>query len=324
MAKNKLYSTVADTIGNTPLVRLNRVTEGIKAEIFLKCEFRNPLFSVKDRVARSMIEAAEAAGMLAPGATIVEPTSGNTGIALAALAAAKGLKCRLVMPESMSFERRTLLRMLGAEVIITPKAAGMAGAIALAEKIVARTPGAFSPRQFDNPANPAAHYATTGPEIWDETGGAIDAFIAGVGTGGTISGTMKFLKEKNPNILGIAVEPASSAVLSGGKPGAHGIQGIGAGFVPKNYDASVVDKIVPVETEDALQTARRIAATEGIPIGISSGANVWAALQLATKPEYAGKRIVAIAASTTERYLSTPLAIVAAQEMAALPVTPLD
>ncbi len=320
---NKLHLSFSDTIGDTPIVRLNNVTTGLGAEIFLKCEFRNPLFSIKDLVARAMLEDAEATGQLKPGALIVEPTSGNTGIALAALATAKGYKCCLVMPESMSLERRTLLRMLGAEVVITPASAGMAGSIAVADKILAETPGAFSPRQFDNPANPAAHYKVTGPKIWEATEGTVDAFVASVGTGGTISGTMKFLKEKNPAIRGIAVEPATSAVLSGGKPGTHGIQGIGAGFVPKNYDASVVDEIIPVDTEDAFAISRLVASKEGIPIGISSGATVCAALRLAARPEYSGKRIVAIAASTTERYLSTPLAAVAAKEMKELRTTPL-
>ncbi len=320
---NKLHLSFSDTIGDTPIVRLNNVTTGLGAEIFLKCEFRNPLFSIKDLVARAMLEDAEATGQLKPGALIVEPTSGNTGIALAALATAKGYKCCLVMPESMSLERRTLLRMLGAEVVITPASAGMAGSIAVADKILAETPGAFSPRQFDNPANPVAHYKVTGPKIWEATEGTVDAFVASVGTGGTISGTMKFLKEKNPAIRGIAVEPATSAVLSGGKPGTHGIQGIGAGFVPKNYDASVVDEIIPVDTEDAFAISRLVASKEGIPIGISSGATVCAALRLAARPEYSGKRIVAIAASTTERYLSTPLAAVAAKEMKELRTTPL-
>lgn len=308
------------TIGNTPLVRLNRLTQGCPAEIFLKCEFRNPVFSVKDRVANAMIEAAEAAGKLKPGSVIIEPTSGNTGIALAALAAAKGYRCVLVMPESMSLERRTLLRMLGAEVVITPKTLGMKGAIDYAEKQLREIPNAFGPRQFENPANPAAHYAGTGPEIYEACAGKLDVFLAGIGTGGTFSGTMKFLREKLPAVRGVAVEPAESAVLSGHAPGAHGIQGIGAGFVPGNLDRSLVDEIVPVKTEDALATARALAREEGIPCGISSGANVWAALQLAKRPEFAGKRIVTVAASAVERYLSTPLAAVAAEEMAKLPV----
>ena len=316
----KMTASFIQTIGNTPLVRLNRLAENYPAEIFLKCEFRNPLFSVKDRVARAMIEAAEAAGTLKPGSVIIEPTSGNTGIALAAIAAAKGYKCMLVMPESMSLERRTLLRMLGAEVVITPKNLGMQGAIDYAEKQLREMPNAFGPHQFENPANPDAHYAGTGPEIYAACDGKIDAFVAGIGTGGTFSGTMKFLKEKLPGVCGIAVEPAESAVLSGKAPGAHGIQGIGGGFVPKNLNRSLIDEIVPVKTEDALQTARALARVEGLPCGISSGANVWAALQLAQRPEFAGKRIVAIAASATERYLSTPLAAVAAEEMAKLPV----
>lgn len=309
------------TIGKTPLVRLNRLGDGLKAEILVKCEFRNPLFSVKDRVANAIIESAERAGTLQPGSVIIEPTSGNTGIALAAIAAAKGYKCMLVMPESMSLERRTLLRMLGAEVVITPKALGMKGAIEYAEQQLRITPNSFGPRQFENPANPAAHYAGTGPEIWEACDGKIDAFIAGIGTGGTFSGTMKFLKEKNPAIRGIAVEPAESAVLSGKAPGPHGIQGIGGGFIPANLDRSLIDEIIPVKTDDALETARTLSREEGLPCGISSGANIWAALQIAQRPEFAGKRIVAIAASATERYLSTPLAAVAADEMLKLSVT---
>ncbi|MGN0883648.1 MAG: cysteine synthase A [Candidatus Spyradosoma sp.] len=309
------------TIGKTPLVRLNRLGANLPAEVYLKCEFRNPVFSVKDRIAAAMIDAAEAAGTLTPDSLIMEPTSGNTGIALAAIAAAKGYKCVLVMPESMSLERRTLLRMLGAEVVITPKGRGMAGAIEYVEKKAKEQANVFVPRQFENPANPAAHYATTGPEIWEATGGNVDVFVAGVGTGGTFSGTTRFLKEKNPKLYGVAVEPAESPVLSGGKPGPHGIQGIGAGFVPKNFDASLVDEILPVKTEDALATSRAVARTEGLPVGISSGSTAWAALELAKRPEFAGKRIVAIAASATERYLSTPLAAVAAQEMANLMVS---
>lgn len=316
-----IASSFLQTIGKTPLVRLSRLSDGLNAEILIKCEFRNPLFSVKDRVASAIIDAAERAGTLRPGSVIIEPTSGNTGIALAAIAAAKGYACVLVMPESMSLERRTLLRMLGAEVVITPKALGMQGAIEYAENQLRTLPNAFGPRQFENPANPAAHYAGTGPEIWDACDGKIDAFIAGIGTGGTFSGTMKFLKEKNPNIRGIAVEPAESAVLSGNAPGAHGIQGIGAGFIPKNLDRTLIDEIVPVKTDDALETARALSRQEGLPCGISSGANTWVALQLAKRPEFAGKRIVTIAASATERYLSTPLAAVAADEMLKLSVT---
>ena len=316
----KVQSSFLQTIGRTPLVRLNRIAPDCPAEIFVKCEFRNPLFSVKDRVAKAMIGAAEAAGTLKPGAVIIEPTSGNTGIALAALAAAKGYRCMLVMPESMSLERRTLLRMLGAEVVITPRHLGMKGAIDYAEKQLRELPNAFGPRQFENPANPAAHYAGTGPEIYEALDGQIDAFVAGVGTGGTFSGTMRFLKEKLPQVRGIAVEPAESAVLSGNEPGIHGIQGIGGGFVPKNLDRSLIDEIVPVKTEDALATARALAREEGLPCGISTGANVWTALCLARRPEFAGKHIVTVAASATERYLSTPLAAVAAAEMANLTV----
>lgn len=314
----KAQSSFVQTIGKTPLVRLNRLTQNCPAEIFLKCEFRNPLFSVKDRVANAMIAAAEAEGKLKPGSVIIEPTSGNTGIALAAVAAAKGYRCMLVMPESMSLERRTLLRMLGAEVVITPKNLGMKGAIDYAEKQLRELPNAFGPRQFENPANPAAHYAGTGPEIYEALDRKIDLFVAGVGTGGTFSGTMRFLKEKLPGVRGIAVEPAESAVLSGKTPGAHGIQGIGGGFIPKNLDRSLIDEIVPVKTEDALETARALAREEGLPCGISTGANVWAALRIAQRPEFAGTRIVTVAASATERYLSTPLAAIAAAEMANL------
>lgn len=316
----KLQPSFVQTIGKTPLIRLNRLAPASSAEIFLKCEFRNPLFSVKDRVADAMIRAAEATGALKPGSVIIEPTSGNTGIALAAIAAAKGYKCMLVMPESMSLERRTLLRMLGAEVVITPKNLGMKGAIDYAEKKLREIPNAFGPHQFENPANPAAHYAGTGPEIYDACEGRIDVFIAGIGTGGTFSGTMKFLKEKLPSVYGVAVEPAESAVLSGNAPGAHGIQGIGGGFIPKNLDRTLIDEIIPVKTEEALETARALSREEGLPCGISTGANVCAALRIARRPEFAGKRIVAIAASAVERYLSTPLAAVAANEMSNLAV----
>ena len=313
------YNSTVETIGNTPLVRLNVLTKGLAAEVWVKCEFRNP-FSVKDRPVKRIVEEAEAAGTLAPGATIIEPTSGNTGIALAAIASAKGYKAVLVMPESMSLERRTLLRMLGAEVRITPKALGMKGAIAFAEKLLAETPKSFALRQFDNPANPAAHYATTGPEIWADSDGDVDAFVAGIGTGGTFSGTVKFLKEKNPALRGIAVEPAGSPVLSSGKPGPHGIQGIGAGFVPANLDRALIDEVFAVEDEAALATARAVTFSEGIPCGISSGANIYAALEIAKRPEFAGKKIATVVADASERYLSTPLAQVAVEEMSALRV----
>ncbi|MBT9449563.1 cysteine synthase A [Akkermansia glycaniphila] len=324
-ADKKAYSSVVETIGRTPLVRLNRLAEGLNAEIWLKCEFRNPLFSVKDRIGRAMIDAAERSGALKPGGIIIEPTSGNTGIALASIAAARGYRCILVMPETMSLERRTLLRMLGAEIVITPGSLGMKGAIAKAEELLKQYGDhAYGPGQFDNPANPEAHYFTTGPEVWDDTSGEVDVFIAGVGTGGTFSGTVEYLKERKPSVRGVAVEPAASAVISGGAPGPHGIQGIGAGFIPKNLNRSLIDEIVQVTNEDALRTARALAAREGIPAGISTGANVWAALELARQPEYAGKKIVAIAASATERYLSTPLAAEAAEEMRHLSVSPVN
>lgn len=302
------YPSAIDTIGDTPLIRLNNITRDLKATVLLKCEFRNPLFSVKDRIAKSMIQAAEQSGELKPGGIIIEPTSGNTGIALAALARALGYKCILTMPETMSQERRTLLLMLGAEIILTPGSQGMKGAIAKSRELLEEYGDkAFGPRQFENPANPAAHYKTTGPEIVRATNGEIDAFVAGVGTGGTISGAGKFLKEHTSASI-IAVEPAASPVLSGGKPGPHKIQGIGAGFIPENLDRSLLDEVITVTDEDAIKTAQHVTSLDGVPIGISSGATVWAALQLAKRPEYEGKTIVAIAASATERYMSTPLA----------------
>lgn len=304
----KTYQTIIDTIGNTPLIRLNNMTSGLKANVLLKCEFRNPLFSIKDRVAKSMIRQAEESGKLKPGSIIIEPTSGNTGIALAALARSLGYKCILIMPETMSQERKTLLLMLGAEIILTPGAKGMKGAIAKSEELLKEYGDqAFSPQQFENPANPAAHYKTTGPEIFATTGDDIAAFVAGVGTGGTISGTGRYLKE-HTNASIIAVEPAGSPVISGGEPGPHKIQGIGAGFIPKNLDVSIIDEIIKVSDEDAIRTAQQVTSLEGIPIGISSGANVWAALQLAKRKEYEGKTIVTVAASSTERYMSTILA----------------
>ncbi len=321
MSTTPLYDSVVDTVGNTPLVRLNHLTKGLKAEVYLKCEFRNPLFSVKDRVGKAMIEDAEASGLLKPGGLIIEPTSGNTGIALAFIARAKGYRCLLVMPETMSVERRTLLRLLGAEIVLTPGILGMKGAIAKAEQLLKENDNAFGPAQFDNPSNPLAHYKTTGPEIWDATGGRIDAFIASVGTGGTFSGTSQFLKEQNPGLKAFAVEPSASPVLSGGKPGPHSIQGIGAGFIPKNMHMELVDEIVTVSNEDAVETARKLAQLEGIPAGISSGANVYAALQLAKRPEFAGKRLVTLAPSATERYLSTVLAESVRLEVAELPVS---
>lgn len=313
------YNSIIETIGGTPLVKLNRVTEGLSAEVYVKCEFFNPLSSVKDRIGRAMIEAAEASGKLKPGVTIVEPTSGNTGIALAFVAAARGYRIILTMPETMSLERRVLLRMLGAEIVLTPGAKGMSGAIAKANEIVTELGDkAFLPQQFENPANPAIHRVTTAEEIWSDTEGKIDAFVAGVGTGGTISGVGEVLKARRPGVKIIAVEPEASPVISGGKPGPHKIQGIGAGFIPKNLNVPLLDEVIQVSNEAAVATAQEVASREGLLVGISSGANIWAALQLAKRPEFAGKRIVTIAASTGERYLSTILAEKARAEAAAM------
>ncbi len=304
----KIAASVAELIGNTPLVRLSKLTEGLEATILLKLEYFNPGHSVKDRIALSMIEAAEKAGLLDSGKTIVEPTSGNTGIALAMLAAARGYRCILTMPKTMSRERRVLLAAYGATLVLTPGSEGMAGAIRKAEEIVASDPSRhFMPAQFDNPANPEAHRRGTAEEIWRDTDGLVDIFVAGVGTGGTITGTGGALKARKPGLRVVAVEPDSSAVLSGGPKGAHKIQGIGAGFVPAVLDRRVYDEIIRVKDEDALETARRAARREGLLVGISSGATIWAALMLARRPENVGKTIVAIAASYGERYLSTAL-----------------
>jgi len=302
-----IYPAITDTVGRTPLVRLNRIAEGLKAEVLAKLEFFNPVSSVKDRIGRSMITAAEKAGLIGPETLIVEPTSGNTGIALAFVCAAKGYRLCLTMPETMSIERRKLLTHLGAELVLTPGGEGMKGAIARAHQIVAQTPGAYMPDQFANPANPQAHRETTAEEIWADTGGKVDALVAGVGTGGTITGVSQALKARNPAFLSFAVEPAESPVLSGGSPGPHKIQGIGAGFVPEVLDRSLIDGVVTVAGDDAFDTARRLAKREGILCGISSGAAVWAALHVAARPEMAGRRIVVILASTGERYLSTDL-----------------
>jgi cysteine synthase A len=315
----KIANSMVDTVGNTPLIRLNHVTKGLNAEILLKAEFFNPLFSVKDRIGRAMIEAAERDGSLKPGGLIIEPTSGNTGIALAFVARAKGYRCILTMPESMSVERRVLLRLLGAEIVLTPRARGMGGAIAMAKKMLEETPGAFGPGQFDNPANPQAHRDTTAEEIWAATDGQIDAFVAGVGTGGTITGVSEVLKSRCA-MKTFAVEPTASPVISGGAPGPHMIQGIGAGFIPKNLNVDIIDEVIQVSNEDAFETARALAQDEGIPAGISTGANVWAAMQLAKRPEFAGKRIVTVGCSSSERYLSTMLAEKLREECAALPV----
>ncbi len=314
---SKLYPTILDTVGNTPLVKLNRIAEGLKADVYLKCEFFNPLSSVKDRIGRAMIDAAEAAGKLKPGITIVEPTSGNTGIALAFVAAARGYKLILTMPETMSLERRVLLRLLGAEIELTPGPKGMSGAIARAQEILDGLGGkGFMPQQFENPANPEIHRRTTAEEIWRDTDGKIDVFVAGVGTGGTITGVSEVIKSRK-NLISIAVEPTTSPVISGGQPGPHKIQGIGAGFIPKNLNTSILDDVVLVTNEDAIATAQELARTEGILGGISTGANVWAALQVAKRPEFAGKMIVTVANSCGERYLSTVLAEKARAEVSA-------
>jgi cysteine synthase A len=300
-----IFADVTKSIGNTPLIRLNRLTEGLKAEVVVKMESRNPLGSVKDRIGVAMVEAAEKSGELKPGATLVEPTSGNTGIALAFTAAAKGYKLILTMPETMSMERRKLLAALGAELILTPGADGMPGAIRKAEELVGSLPNAFMPQQFDNAANPEIHRRTTAVEIWDDTDGKVDFFVAGVGTGGTLTGVGGFLKERNPAVKIVAVEPSDSPVISGGEPGAHKIQGIGAGFIPTNLDTRLVDEVIQIHADDAGLTARRLAREEGILCGISAGGNVWAAVELAKRPENEGKRIVTVICDTGERYLST-------------------
>ena len=300
----KIHSIITEKVGNTPLVRINRLNKG-GAEVLVKVEYFNPGGSVKDRIALAMVEAAEKSGALKPGGTIIEPTSGNTGVGLALIAAVKGYKLILTMPETMSIERRKLAKAYGAEIVLTEGAKGMKGAIAKAEELLAATPGAIIPQQFENEANPAYHYRTTGPEIWADTDGKVDAFVAGVGTGGTITGTGKFLREKNPDVKIIAVEPDTSPVLSKGTPGPHKIQGIGAGFVPKVLDTSLLSEIVTVSAEDAGATARAAAAQEGLLVGISSGAALFTALELSKRPEYAGKRIVALLPDTGERYLST-------------------
>ncbi len=296
---------ITELVGKTPLLRLNQIAEGIEAEVLVKLESQNPSSSVKDRIGLAMIEAAERAGELKPDSVIVEATSGNTGIALAYIGAAKGYKVILTMPDTMSIERRRLLKVFGAELILTPGPEGMNGAVAKAEEIVANTPNAFMARQFENPANPDVHYRTTGQEIWDDTDGKVDIFVAGVGTGGTITGTSRRLKELKSSVTAIAVEPDSSPVLSGGKPGPHKIQGIGAGFVPNVYDRAQVDEVIQVSADDAGKTSRMMARSEGVLCGISAGANVFAALQVARRPENKGKTIVTVICDTGERYLST-------------------
>jgi cysteine synthase len=303
----KYYATIGSTIGSTPLVKLNRLAAGLPAQIFGKLEFFNPLGSVKDRIAASMIAAAELEGKLTPDTLIVEPTSGNTGIALAFICAAKGYRLCLTMPETMSVERRKLLTHLGAELVLTPGPQGMQGAIDKAREILASAKKGYMPDQFANPANPQAHRETTAEEIWHDTEGRADILVSGVGTGGTITGISQVIKARKPSFRSVAVEPADSPVLSGGKKGPHKIQGIGAGFVPEVLDRAVIDEIVTVTNEDAFETARQLAKTEGLLCGISSGAAAWAALQIARRPESAGKMIVAILASTGERYISTEL-----------------
>lgn len=306
-AHGKIYDSILDTMGGTPLIRLPRITQGVPADLCYKLEFFNPCASVKDRIGIAMLRELEASGELTQGGVIVEPTSGNTGIGVAFAAAAMGYKAILVMPESMSIERRKMMAILGAELVLTPASGGIPGAIEEAERIIAKTPGAVRAGQFDNPANPAIHYATTGPEIWDDCGGEVDALIAGVGTGGTLSGAGRFLKEKNPDCRIIAVEPTESPVISKGEKGPHKIQGIGAGFIPDNLDTDLVDEVVTINSDAAFGTARHVAAEDGVPVGISSGAAIAASLLVGAKPDMQGKRIVTIIPSFAERYLSTPL-----------------
>ncbi|MDO4960457.1 MAG: cysteine synthase A [Eubacteriales bacterium] len=305
----KIYEKISDLIGSTPLVKISNYSSlrNLEARIVVKVESFNPAGSAKDRIAKAMIEDAEAKGILKPGAVIIEPTSGNTGIGLAAVAAARGYRAILTMPETMSVERRNLLKAYGAEIVLTDGAKGMKGAIAKAEELAASTPGSFIPGQFVNPANPAAHFATTGPEIWNDTDGKVDIFVAGIGTGGTITGVGEYLKSKNPDVKVVAVEPATSPVLSKGTPGPHKIQGIGAGFVPDTLNTSVYDEIITVENDDAFATGKAVAREDGILVGISSGAALWAATELARRPENKGKLIVALLPDTGERYLSTPM-----------------
>ncbi len=302
-----IYNNASETIGNTPLIRLNRIGAGLDAEIIVKCEFYNPLNSVKDRIGNAMIVAAEADGSLKEGGVIIEPTSGNTGIALAFIARAKGYRCILTMPESMSLERRKLLKLLGAELVLTPAELGMKGAIAKAAELVEHTEGGFMPQQFENPANPEIHRQTTAEEIWNDCDGKVDALVAGVGTGGTITGISEVLKSRNTDFKTFAVEPLDSPILSGGEPGPHKIQGIGAGFIPKNLNTEIIDGVEKVSNDDAFAMAQRLADEEGIPGGISSGAAVVAALNVAAKSEMKGKRIVVILPSMAERYMSTDL-----------------
>ncbi len=318
-----IYENIIATVGHTPLISLDRIAEGLPAKIALKGEFKNPLGSVKDRIGRAMIEDAEIRGILKPGGVIIEPTSGNTGIALAFVAAAKGYKLTLTMPETMSLERRTLLALLGADLVLTPGPQGMKGAIARAEELAAATPGAWVPQQFNNPANPEIHRRTTAEEIWEDTGGGVDIFVAAVGTGGTITGVGEVIKSRKPGFKAVAVEPAASPVITQTLnheaivPAPHKIQGAGAGFVPQNLNLEILDEVIKVTNEEAIATAQRLATEEGLLVGISTGANVWAAMQVASRPENAGKLIVTVGCSTGERYLSTPLAEVARKKVSA-------
>ena len=307
MPRGKAYNNVNETIGETPMVRINRLVPPDHATVFAKCEYFQPLNSVKDRIGLAMIEAGEKAGRVNKDTVIIEPTSGNTGIALAFVAAAKGYHLTLTMPESMSVERRALLRAMGAELVLTPAAEGMRGAIAKAHDLVAKTPNGWMPQQFENPANPAIHEATTGPEIWEDSGHNIDAIVSGVGTGGTITGVTRYIRRFNPNFKAIAVEPIHSPVIGGGQPGPHKIQGIGAGFVPKNLDTSLLSEVITVSNDEAFEWARKLAKYEGLMVGISSGANMCIAAKVAARPEMKGKRIVTVMCSLGERYLSTPL-----------------
>ena len=305
----KAYKKITDLIGGTPLLELTNIekTDDLQATILAKLEYFNPAGSVKDRIAKAMIDDAEAKGILKEGSVIIEPTSGNTGIGLASVAAARGYRIIIAMPETMSVERRNLMKAYGAELVLTEGSKGMKGAIAKAEELAKEIPNSFIPSQFTNPANPAVHEKTTGVEIWNDTDGKVDIFVAGVGTGGTVSGTGAYLKSQNPNVKVVAVEPRSSPVLSEGVAGAHKIQGIGAGFVPETLNTKIYDEIITVANEDAFETGRRIARSEGVLVGISSGAAVWAAIELATRPENKGKTIVALLPDTGERYLSTPM-----------------
>ena len=306
---SKIYTSADQLIGHTPLLELTHIeaAEGLQAKILAKLEYFNPAGSVKDRIAKARIDDAEAKGVLKPGSVIIEPTSGNTGIGLASVAAARGYRIIIVMPETMSVERRQLMKAYGAELVLTDGAKGMKGAIAKADELAKEIPNAFVPGQFVNPANPAAHKATTGPEIWEDTDGKVDIFVAGVGTGGTVTGVGDYLKSQNPNVKVVAVEPATSPVLSKGVAGAHKIQGIGAGFVPDVLDTRIYDEVIPVANEDAFTTGKLVGHKEGVLVGISSGAAVWAAIELAKRPENAGKTIVALLPDTGDRYLSTPL-----------------